>query len=39
MSTEEIQAFPAPTLVRFFENHGMLGLHTHPKWKVIRGGS
>jgi predicted NAD/FAD-binding protein len=36
---EMIEAFPALTLVRFFSNHGMLGINTHPKWKVIRGGS
>ena len=39
MSTEAIRAFPALTLVRFFQNHGMLGINTHPKWKVVRGGS
>jgi predicted NAD/FAD-binding protein len=39
MSTQAIHAFPALTLIRFFENHGMLGINTHPQWKVIRGGS
>jgi len=39
MSTEAIRSFPALTLVRFFDNHGMLGIDTHPKWKTIRGGS
>jgi predicted NAD/FAD-binding protein len=39
MSTEAIRSFPALTLVRFFDNHGMLGIDTHPKWRVIRGGS
>lgn len=39
MSTQAIRSFPALTLLRFFDNHGMLGLNTHPKWKVIRGGS
>ena len=34
-----IRAFPAQTLTRFFSNHGMLGINTHPKWKTIRGGS
>jgi predicted NAD/FAD-binding protein len=38
-STHAIRSFPAPTLVRFFDNHGMLGLDTHPRWKVVRGGS
>jgi predicted NAD/FAD-binding protein len=39
MSLDSIRAFPAFTLLRFFHNHGMLGINTHPKWKVIRGGS
>ena len=39
MSLEAIRSFPALTLLRFFDNHGMLGIHTHPQWKVIRGGS
>jgi predicted NAD/FAD-binding protein len=26
-------------LIRFFDNHGMLGVNTHPQWKVLRGGS
>ncbi|MCX6627881.1 MAG: hypothetical protein NTW28_09660, partial [Candidatus Solibacter sp.] len=39
MSTEAIRRFPALTLVRFFDNHGMLGINTHPEWKVIRSGS
>ena len=34
-----IRSFPAQTLTRFFANHGMLGINTHPKWKTIRGGS
>ncbi len=39
MAPESIHAFPAQTLLRFFQNHGMLGINTHPQWKVIRGGS
>ena len=39
MSGEAIRRFPALTLLRFFANHGMLGINTHPKWKVVRGGS
>jgi len=39
MSTDEVRRFPALTLLRFFDNHGMLGINTHPKWRVIRGGS
>ncbi|MCX6629494.1 MAG: FAD-dependent oxidoreductase, partial [Candidatus Solibacter sp.] len=39
MSFDSIRAFPALTLIRFFDNHGMLGIDTHPQWRVIRGGS
>jgi uncharacterized protein len=38
-SRGEIREFPAETLIRFFENHGLLGINTHPQWKVLRGGS
>jgi predicted NAD/FAD-binding protein len=38
-SIEAIRSFPALTLIRFFDNHGMLGINTHPKWRVVRGGS
>jgi uncharacterized protein len=38
-SQTEIQEFPAETLIRFFANHGLLGVHTHPQWKVLKGGS
>jgi predicted NAD/FAD-binding protein len=38
-STSTIRSFPAQTLIRFFENHGMLGINTHPQWKTVRGGS
>ena len=31
--------FPVVTLVRFFKNHGLLGLTTHYQWKTIPGGS
>ena len=39
MSPEETGDFPARTLVHFFQNHGMLGINTHPQWRVIEGGS
>ena len=39
MSSDTIRAFPALTLIRFFDNHGMLGINTHPKWRAVRGGS
>lgn len=31
--------FPAATLIRFFENHGLLTVNGHPQWKVLKGGS
>ncbi len=39
MAPEVMPMFPVQTLVRFMHNHGMLGINTHPRWKVIRGGS
>jgi len=39
MAPDVMPKFPAVTLIRFMQNHGMLGINTHPKWKVIRGGS
>jgi uncharacterized protein len=38
-SLEAIRSFPAVTLVRFFDNHGLLGLRSQPTWKVVDGGS
>jgi len=34
----QIGAFPAFTLIRFFENHGMLRLTRHVRWRTIPGG-
>jgi predicted NAD/FAD-binding protein len=31
--------FPALTLLRFFHNHGFLGLHTQHPWRSVLGGS
>ena len=39
MAPDSCRRFPAVNLIRFIQNHGMLGIDTHPKWKVIRGGS
>jgi predicted NAD/FAD-binding protein len=38
-SVEAIRSFPATTLVRFLDNHGLLGINTQPQWKVVRSGS
>jgi uncharacterized protein len=38
-SPEEIEEFPAFTLMRFLENHGLLGLTTQPQWFVLQSGS
>ena len=38
-SIEAIRSFPATTLVRFLDNHGLLGIHSQPQWKVVRSGS
>lgn len=32
-------AFPAATLLRFFHNHGFLGLHTQHQWWTVEGGA
>ncbi len=34
-----MQEFPAMTLIRFFHNHGFLGLHTQHPWWTVTGGS
>ncbi len=31
--------FPARTLLRFFERHGLLSVGDRPQWRVVRGGS
>lgn len=38
-SPRKVLEFPAATLIRFFENHGLLTINGHPQWKVLRGGS
>ena len=38
-SLDAIRSFPALTLVRFFDNHGLLSLTAQPTWKVVAGGS
>jgi len=36
---ERMLQFPATTLLRFFHNHGFLGLHTQHPWFTVTGGS
>ncbi|HEU4718020.1 MAG TPA: FAD-dependent oxidoreductase [Bacteroidia bacterium] len=36
---EKMEEFPALTLVRFFYNHGFLGLNTQHQWYTVEGGS
>ena len=36
---ERVAEFPAATLVRFFQNHGFLGIFTQAKWRTVTGGS
>ena len=38
-SLDAIRSFPALTLIRFFDNHGLLSLHAQPTWRVVAGGS
>ena len=36
---EKMLGFPATTLLRFFQNHGFLGLHTQHQWWTVDGGA
>jgi len=36
---EKMLNFPAMTLIRFFKNHGFLGLDTQHQWRTVSGGS
>jgi predicted NAD/FAD-binding protein len=36
---ERMLQFPAATLLRFFHNHGFLGLHTQRPWLSVAGGA
>ena len=36
---DKMLEFPALTLIRFFHNHGFLGLHTQHPWWTVDGGS
>lgn len=35
----KMRRFPAATLLRFFHNHGLLGLNTQHPWRTIAGGA
>ena len=37
--SEDVRAFPAATLVRFFANHGFLQVEDRPPWLALDGGS
>lgn len=36
---ELMLSFPAASLLRFFHNHGFLGLHSQHQWWTVKGGS
>lgn len=36
---EEMNEFPAHTFLRFFKNHGLLGVNTHHQWLTVSNGS
>ncbi len=36
---DDIRSFPAESLLRFFDNHGLLRIRERPQWKTIVGGS
>ena len=38
-SLASIRAFPASTMIRFLDNHGLLAVTGQPQWKVVKGGS
>ena len=39
MPMAEMLNFPAVTLVRFFKNHGFLGMNTQHEWYTLHNGS
>lgn len=38
-SLDSIREFPALTMIRFLDNHGLLAVAGQPQWKTVRGGS
>jgi predicted NAD/FAD-binding protein len=37
--SDRMHDFPARTFLRFFKNHGLLGVTTQHQWRTVRGGS
>lgn len=37
--TASMGAYPIATLLRFFDNHGLLDLRDRPRWRTVAGGS
>ncbi|MEX1164057.1 MAG: FAD-dependent oxidoreductase [Nitriliruptor sp.] len=37
--TQDIETFPLGTLLRFFTNHGLLGVRTHHPWRTVVAGT
>jgi uncharacterized protein len=37
--TADIDSFPVGTLLRFFSNHGLLGVRSHLPWRTVVGGT
>jgi predicted NAD/FAD-binding protein len=35
----EVESFPAESFLRFFQNHGLLGIRDRPQWMTVAGGS
>jgi uncharacterized protein len=36
---DRFRQFPARFIVSFFNNHGLLTVHGHPRWKTVEGGA